>query len=117
VEKLQRDFEQNHLIQWLEQAVVDTLTARPVRMGGTDQLGGRKRTDWCGGDGENRLVGREGKNQQREGGGWLRGRGERLVGKNRLVWRERENRWIGGKRDWGDAGREETVYMYCSGSN
>jgi len=29
VEKLQRDFEQNHLIQWLEQAVVDTLTARP----------------------------------------------------------------------------------------
>jgi len=34
VEKLQRDFEQNHLIQWLEQAVVDTLTAKPVGMGG-----------------------------------------------------------------------------------
>ena len=75
MEKLQRDFEQDHLIQWLEQAVVDTLTARPVRMGGTDQLGGRKRTDWCGGDGENRLVGREGENKQREGGGWLGGRG------------------------------------------
>ena len=30
MEKLQLDFEQNHLIQWLEQAVVDTLKARPV---------------------------------------------------------------------------------------